>query len=127
MRYFENILKTSENRLPQRSYYIPQNPGAYTLLNGTWRFHYYEAEYLKEENITQWDEIPVPSCWQLLGYEEPNYTNVSYPYPVDPPYVPDENPLGVYEREIIVENPQNRTYLVLEGVSSSAKVFVNGQ
>ena len=115
MRYFEDILKTGENRLPQRSYYIPENPGAYTLLNGTWR-------YLKEETITQWDEIPVPSCWQLLGYEEPNYTNVSYPYPVDPPYVPDENPLGVYEREITVENAKNRTYLVLEGVASSAKV-----
>ena len=127
MRYFEDILKTSENRLPQRSYYIPENKGAYTLLNGTWRFHYYPAEYLKEENITQWDEIPVPSCWQLLGYEEPNYTNVSYPYPVDPPYVPDENPLGVYQREFTVKNTQNRTYLVLEGVASSAKVFVNGQ
>ena len=127
MRYFEDILKTSENRLPQRSYYIPENEGAYTLLNGTWRFHYYPAEYLKEETITQWDEIPVPSCWQLLGYEEPNYTNVSYPYPVDPPYVPDENPLGVYEREFTVENAKNRTYLVLEGVASSAKVFVNGR
>jgi len=127
MRYYENILKTSENRLPQRSFYIPENPGAYVLLNGIWRFHYYSAEFLKEETITRWDEIPVPSCWQLLGYEEPNYTNVSYPYPVDPPYVPDENPLGVYEREFTVENAKNRTYLVLEGVASSAKVFVNSR
>ena len=46
-----------------------------------------------------WDTIPVPSCWQLHGYGSPNYANVCYPYPVDPPYVPDENSMGVYERE----------------------------
>jgi len=94
MRYYENIHKTSENRLPQRSYYSPENPGAYTLLNGIWRFRYYPADFMLEEAITQWDEIPVPSCWQLQGYEEPNYTNVRYPYPVDLPYVPDESRQG---------------------------------
>jgi len=127
MRYYEDIHQTSENRLPQRSYYIPENPGACTLLNGIWRFRYYPADFMLEESITLWDEIPVPSCWQCHGYEEPNYTNVSYPYPVDPPYVPDENPLGVYEREFTVENAENRTYLVLEGVASSARVSVNGK
>lgn len=127
MRYYENILKTSDNRLPQRSYYIPSNEGAYTLLNGTWRFRYYARDIDVEQNITQWDEIMVPSCWQTLGYENPNYSNIEYPYPVDPPYVPTDNPCGVYEREFEVTNTDNRTYFVMEGVASSGKVFVNGQ
>ena len=55
------------------------------------------------ETITAWDTIPVPSCWQIHGYENPNYTNVIYPYPVDPPFVPDDNPCGVYEREFTLE------------------------
>ena len=127
MRYYENLLKTSENRLPQRSYYIPENEGAYQLLNGTWRFHYYEMDADIEENITEWDEIPVPSCWQSLGYENPNYTNVEYPYPVDPPYVPDVNPCGVYEREFEIVNTDNKTYFILEGVASAGKVIINGK
>ena len=127
MRYYENPEKTSENRLPQRSYYIPSNEGAYILLNGTWRFKYYARDIDVQKNITDWDEIDVPSCWQARGYENPNYTNVQYPFPVDAPYVPDENPCGVYEREFEITNPDNRTYLVLEGVSAGGKVLVNGK
>ena len=114
MRYYENLAKTSENRLPQRSHYIPQNEGAYILLNGKWRFHYYTRDIDLEDNITQWDEIDVPSCWQSLGYENPNYSNVEYPYPIDPPYAPDENPCGVYEREFEITNIDNRTYFVFD-------------
>ena len=127
MRYYENIEKTSENRLPQRNYYIPQGKSEYTLLNGTWRFKYYNRDVDVESNITEWDSIPVPSCWQILGYDNPNYTNVNYPYPCDPPYVPDENPCGVYERDFTVEKKWGRVYFVLEGVSSCAKVAVNGK
>lgn len=127
MRYYENLAKTSENRLPTRSYYIPVNDGAYTLLNGKWRFHYYTRDVDVEANITEWDEINVPSCWQALGYENPNYSNVEYPYPIDPPYVPDDNPCGVYEREFEIVNTDNKTYFVLEGVASSGRVFINGE
>ena len=127
MRFYENIQKTSENRLAPRSYYIPSNEGAYTLLNGTWRFRYYTRDIDVEENITRWDEIDVPSCWQARGYEEPNYTNVAYPYPVDPPYVPLDNPCGVYEREFEVNNIENRTYFVMEGVASTGSVYINGK
>ena len=127
MRFYENIQKTSENRLAPRSYYIPTNDGAYTLLNGTWRFHYYDRDIDVEENITQWDEIDVPSCWQARGYENPNYANVQYPYPVDPPYVPMDNPCGVYEREFEVTNTDNRTYFVMEGVASTGSLYINGK
>ena len=85
MRFYENPAKTSENRLKQRSYYIPENDGAMLSLNGNWRFHYYQRDFDLEEEITQWDEIDVPSCWQVRGYENPNYTNVRFPFPVDPP------------------------------------------
>ena len=127
MRFYANPLKTSENRLPQRIYYIPVNDGAYTLLNGIWRFRYYSRDIDLNNDISSWDEIDVPSCWQARGYENPNYTNVSYPYPVDPPFVPDDNPCGVYEREFEVANIENRTYFVFEGVSSVASLYINGK
>ena len=125
MRYYENPQKTSENRCKPRSYYIPSNAGAYTLLNGIWRFKYYDRDIDVQEQITDWDTIDVPSCWQARGYAEPNYANVEYPHPVDPPYVPTDNPCGVYEREFEVVNTDNRTYFVMEGVASSGRVFVN--
>ncbi|MBE6958765.1 MAG: glycoside hydrolase family 2 [Ruminococcaceae bacterium] len=127
MRYYENPQKTSENRCKPRSYYIPSNAGAYTLLNGTWRFKYYARDIDVQAHITDWDTTPVPSCWQTQGYENPNYTNVDYPYPVDLPFVPADNPCGVYEREFEVENTDNRTYFVMEGVASSGRVSINGQ
>ena len=126
VRFYENPQKTSENRLPQRSYYIPQNEGAYTLLNGTWRFRYFARDIDMEQEICQWDSLDVPSCWQNRGYENPNYTNVEYPFPVDLPYVPDANPCGVYEREFEVVNAENKTYFVLEGVASTGVLYING-
>ena len=68
------------------------------LLNGEWDFAYFECEDYIPENIEKWDKITVPSCWQLMGYGNPNYSNINYPYPVDEPYVPDENPCGIYRR-----------------------------
>ena len=126
MRFYENPAKTSENRLKQRSYYIPENDGALLSLNGNWRFHYYRRDFDLEEEITQWDEIDVPSCWQVRGYENPNYTNVRFPFPVDPPYVPDANPCGVYEREFQLE-PAEKTYFVFEGVASVGVLYINGK
>ena len=126
MRFYEDLHFLQENRMPQRAYYIPEGPGSYTGLNGNWDFRYYEADYLEEEAVTHWDTIPVPSCWQSQGYEHPWYTNVRYPHPTDMPYVPNDNPMGVYRRDFTVENPRNRHYLVFEGVSSNLQLFVNG-
>ncbi len=126
MRFYENILKTSENRLPQRAYYIPKGKAEYMLLNGSWRFAFFEHEEEAPEKIEKWDEITVPSCWQTKGYENPNYTNINYPYPVDTPYVPDDNPCGVYERDFDLGEKWGKIYFVLEGVSSCGIVYVNG-
>ncbi len=95
------------------------------LLNGEWNFKYFEYDDEYEKNITTWDKISVPSCWQLYGYDNPNYTNVNYPYPVDPPYVPDENPMGVYEREFEIKDTSKKTYIVFEGVSSNIELYIN--
>ncbi len=127
MRFYEDLKHTKENRMPQRSYYIPENEGGYVLLNGEWNFMYYDADFKEEKNITEWDKIHVPSCWQLYGYEDPNYTNVNYPYPIDPPYTPTENPVGIYMREFEIADTNNCYYIVFEGVSSNIELYINDQ
>lgn len=124
MRYYEDMLKTSENRLPPRAHYIPKSGALFLSLNGTWDFAYFENGDMAQLP-QQWDQIPVPSCWQLHGYESPNYTNVNYPFPVDPPYVPNINPMGIYQRTFTLEEDTLRTYLMLEGVCSCAEVYIN--
>ena len=76
MRVYENPEKTSENRLPARSYYIPKGKSEYTLLNGEWNFAYFERDIDVPETIKNWDSISVPSCWQLFGYDNPNYLQI---------------------------------------------------
>lgn len=127
MRKYENLNITSENREKPRSYYIPSGISEYTLLNGEWDFAYFKRDIDVPENIENWDKIPVPSCWQLHGYDNPNYTNINYPFPCDPPYVPDDNPCGVYRREFVINNKWGRVYLVFEGVSSCAFVYINDE
>lgn len=125
MRFYENPLKTSENRLAPRSYYIPTGVSECLKLNGEWNFAYFERDIDVPENIEEWDKIPVPSCWQLHGYDNPNYTNINYPYPVDTPFVPDDNPCGVYNREFNVAKKWGKLYFVFEGVSSCASLYIN--
>ena len=126
MRQYEDPQATSKNRCDPRSYCIPGGVSEYHLLNGEWKFAYFSRDVDVPEDITHWDTIPVPSCWQLHGYESPNYSNINYPYPCDPPYVPDDNPCGVYEREFEL-NKWGRVYFVFEGVASCAYLYVNGR
>ncbi len=127
MRIYEDPQRTSKNRLPSRSHYIPGGVSEYLLLTGEWNFAYYEREMDIPEKIVYWDRIPVPSCWQLYGYDHPNYTNINYPYPYDPPFVPDDNPCGVYERTFSLEKKWGRVYFVFEGVASCAFLYINGE
>ena len=127
LRVYEDPQKTSENRRLPRSYYIPGGISEYNLLNGEWNFAYFKRDIDVPEQIEKWDQISVPSCWQLLGYENPNYTNVNYPYPCDPPYVPDDNPCGIYEREFELTEKWGKVYFVFEGVSSCAFLSINGR
>lgn len=115
-------IKISENRMPQRAYYIPNNK---ISLNGEWLFKYYNADFEEDYIEKEWDKIIVPSCWEMMGYGNPNYANVAYPHPVDPPYMPVENPMGVYERIVKIEDVDRNTYIVFEGVSSCLELYVN--
>lgn len=123
MRKYEDLKFISENRMPQRAYYIPQNRCTY--LNGVWKFKYYDADFEEKYVQKEWGKIDVPSCCQLRGYGNPNYANVAYPYPYDPPYVPTENPMGVYEREFEVLDTSYKTYIVFEGVASCIELYIN--
>lgn len=107
----------------------------FKLLNGRWKFCYlpYSAAcpmgFEQPEYDTQtWDDIPVPSNWQMLGYGKPNYTNVAYPYPVEPPYVPDDNPVGLYKRDFEIPSSwqDKQIFLTFEGVDSAFRVWING-
>ena len=125
MRIYENINKTSENRLKPRAFYIPKGVSEYTLLNGVWDFAFFENNYDLPEAVEKWDTIKVPSCWQLQGYENPNYCNINYPFPVDPPFVPDKNPCGVYRRSFEIKKLWGKMYFVFEGVASCAFLYIN--
>ena len=126
MRHYENPERTSENRCKARSWYIPGGASKQIMLSGTWNFAFFSRDIDVPEAITNWDTIPVPSCWQLQGYENPNYSNINYPYPCDPPYVPDDNPCGVYQRTFELEQ-WGKTYFVFEGVTSCAYLYINGR
>ena len=88
-----------------------------------------EGFYKKEYDVSEWDRIPVPSCWQMLGYDQCQYVNVQYPFACDPPRVPMDNPVGVYVREFrLAEDWEGaEKYLVFEGVNSCVALWVNGQ
>ena len=130
---------------PIRSYYLPfadeeeSHTGVSSRvfsLDGEWAFRYFESfgQAVDPEEGLCFDEeemgsIPVPSCWQNHGYGRHMYTNVRYPFPVDPPYVPDENPCGLYMRHFELEekDQEARWFLNFEGVDSCFYLWVNGE
>lgn len=107
----------------------------YTSLNGSWDFFYAEDGVCPEDffaldfDVSDWDALDVPGNWQMSGYGIPQYTNVNYPIPLDPPYVPDENPVGLYRRWIrLPENMDGqKVFLNFDGVNSCFYVYVNGE
>jgi evolved beta-galactosidase subunit alpha len=104
-------------------------------LNGEWAFKYVDAPELSPEGFEQsgacegWDKIDVPSVWQLRGYDKMHYTDVLYPFPVNPPHVPDENPTGIYKKTVVLDEQwmEKDTVLKFHGVDSAFDVWVNGK
>jgi beta-galactosidase/evolved beta-galactosidase subunit alpha len=141
MNDWENPQLVHRNRLPARAYTFPYPDEVAALagrtpwvqsLNGTWKFHYAatpaEAPAV-DANATGWNDLPVPSHWQMHGFGRPHYTNYNYPFPVDPPRVPTENPTGSYRRQFTVPADWRgrRILLRFEGVDSAFHVWVNGR
>lgn len=108
----------------------------FKLLSGSWRFLLVDSPYLVPEDFWEidfdcgdWSEIEVPCNWQLEGYGRPHYTNVDYPFPLDPPFVPDENPTGLYRRKFLIPSGWNdrEVFLRFDGVDSSFYLWINGE
>ena len=143
--YHEDLKKLHVGTMPRRSYYVPasspelaQYPREISdravFLSGEWAFSYHENDrtlpenfYARDFDFDRFDVLPVPGCWQIYGYGRNNYTNVRYPIPFDPPYVPEDNPCGIYIREFELDDDHFDKHLVFEGVDSCFYVWVNGQ
>ncbi|MDU8924244.1 glycoside hydrolase family 2 TIM barrel-domain containing protein [Pasteurellaceae bacterium LIM206] len=139
--YFQNPQILHVNTTPHHAYFIPhdsvesavrnwrESSVYFQSLNGEWAFEYFAAYHDLPANFLYKplpDHIPVPSNWQNHGYDHHHYTNVNYPIPFDPPYVPQQNPCGLYQRHIELKlNPHKRYLLNFEGVDSCFFLYVN--
>ena len=108
----------------------------YHLLNGTWKFNYVDKVadrrtdfYRTDLNDSGWANIEVPSNWELKGFGIPIYTNVTYPFPKNPPFVGADNPVGTYRRAFTVpENWDNEEiFLHFGSITGYAQIYVNGK
>ncbi len=147
--YHENQKTLHVGTLAPHAYFIPyadeksavdgvrEYSPAFLDLCGTWDFKFFRSlsdvpENLSDVTFGDEDKLPVPMNWQNAlgrGFDTPNYTNVNYPYPVDPPFVPDENPTGVYRTTFTLteEDLKKVPVLTFEGVDSCFYLFVNGK
>jgi beta-galactosidase len=147
-KYWEDLNVMHVNREKPRAHYIPygdENSAInrkrgkspfYQNLDGNWKFKYFENVQNVEDEFYEvntdtalWDNLLVPSCWQVKGYDNCHYTNVNYPFPCDPPYVPNINPAGVYVRDFNIKElwTIKEKYVVFEGVNSCFYLWVNGK
>ncbi len=109
----------------------------YKSLNGNWKFHWVSKPadrpqefYKPDYDDNEWDEIPVPSNWQMYGYGRPIYLNVPYPFKKDPPFIQhDYNPVGSYRSEFEVPAgwKQRQVFIHFDGVESAFYLWINGQ
>jgi beta-galactosidase len=105
------------------------------LLNGDWEFKLFDKPeavdvcFLSQQTTHIWPKTPVPSNWQLQGFDKPIYCNVKYPFAVNPPFVPSDNPTGCYRTEFEVTQAQlsQRNHIIFEGVNSAFHLWCNGQ
>ena len=146
-RFYEDLNVMHDKTMPARAYYIPasvrmndlveyrERSDRFQLLNGEWKFRYYssiydvtESFYEKGYDVSGFDQVTVPGVWQMDGYDTHQYTNIRYPFPFDPPYVPQDIPCGAYVHnfEYHREKKASKAFLNFEGVDSCFYVWVNG-
>ena len=146
-RFYEDLNVMHDKTMPARAYYIPasvrmddlvehrENSDRFQMLSGEWKFQYYnsiydvkESFYEKGYDVSEFDHVTVPGVWQMDGYDTHQYTNIRYPFPFDPPYVPQDIPCGAYVHnfEYNREKKASKAFLNFEGVDSCFYVWVNG-
>ena len=148
-RELEDVTLYGRNRLPAHAFYVPHATLAGALsrdrerspwfrsLNGTWRFRYVADPALRpmgfwrdDADLSGWDSIPVPGNWETLGFGIPIYTNITYLYPPNPPFVPHgDNPVGSYRRGFTVPDAWRGRRVILHfgSLKSAGFVWVNGR
>ena len=142
----ESLTELHHGRENYRSFYIPASNKEEAIsgissraktLNDNWDFCYYESfakafpeSYTGKLDLSKvvYGTIPVPSCWQTQGYDHHQYTNIKYPFPYDPPYVPDDNPCAVYRHTFNLCDMDMKfcSYLNFDGVDSCFYLWING-
>lgn len=148
MKTWENHQIDRINRMPARAHFLTfpskekalLNNNRYTHafknLNGVWKFMFLDApEYSPEGffnsdfDVTKMDDITVPGNWQLQGYGKMHYSDLWYNFPINPPYVPTENPTGIYKRTFFVEESYRDKKIIIRfcGVDSAYHLWINGK
>jgi evolved beta-galactosidase subunit alpha len=148
LREWENTALDHRNRLEARTYFksfsnrekalLGENKYShnYKMLNGSWKFVFLDAPEYSPEGFFKdscddlnWDNIIVPGNWQLQGYGKMHYSDLWYNFPINPPYVPTENPTGIYRREFYLSDSwfNNRIILRFNGVDSAFHLWINGK
>lgn len=148
MKTWENHQIDGINRMPARAHFLTfpskekalLNNNRYTHafknLNGVWKFMFLDApEYSPEGffnsdfDVTKMDDITVPGNWQLQGYGKMHYSDLWYNFPINPPYVPTENPTGIYKRTFFVEESYHDKKIIIRfcGVDSAYHLWINGK
>ena len=132
--YLENTEVFEAGQEDGRAYFIPQ---ASVSLNGKWKFFYADSPsgipsgfFRKDFNVRKWDDISVPSNWEMQGFGQPLFRNIPAPFKADPPHIPhDLNPTGAYRREFTVPSSWKgrQIFLRFEKVASASFVWINGE
>ena len=146
-RFYEDLNVMHDKTMPARAYYIPasvrmddlvehrESSDRFQMLSGEWKFQYYnsiydvkESFYEKGYDVSEFDHVTVPGVWQMDGYDTHQYTNIRYPFPFDPPYVPQDIPCAAYVHNFEYNREKNasKAFLNFEGVDSCFYVWVNG-
>jgi beta-galactosidase len=148
-RELEDVRLYGRDRLPARAFFVPHATLAgalsgererspwYRSLNGTWRFRYVanpasrpQGFWRDDADLTGWDSISVPGNWEALGFGIPIYTNITYLYAPNPPFVPHvDNPVGSYRRSFTVPDTWRGRRVILHfgSLKSAGWVWVNGR
>lgn len=147
--YWQDLSVFKVNTEEPRATFIPYNNVAhlanddyssspfYKLLNGDWQFNWSENPssvpidfYKPDFDVSEWNNIPVPGNWQMYGYDYPIYTNIEYPFPKNPPFVPeDDNPTGAYRTNFTIPTDWQgqQVFLHFGGVNSAFYLYINGK
>ncbi len=145
MNNWENVQFVGENRLAPRAYFFSYADHALAAtmqrelsrrflgLSGQWQFRYFDhplqvPEAFYHSPMSEWGQITVPNMWQMEGHGQLQYTDEGFPFPIDVPFVPTNNPTGTYQRSFTLSPAWDGDQVIIkfDGVETYFEVYVNG-